>query len=113
MGRNNTPPLPPFTFLSNKPELRGSIRQVKHFKMSDVEDNTPEVQDEVEVSGDAPKGQMSVLDALKGVLKLALIHDGLALRSPRGFQGSRQPCRAHVCAQRKLRGGGLQEARHR
>jgi small subunit ribosomal protein S12e len=35
--------------------------------------------DEVEVSGDAAsKGQMSVLDALKGVLKLALMHDGLA-----------------------------------
>merc|ERR1712169_85633 len=89
---NNTPPLPPFTFLSNKPELRGSIRQVKHFKMSDVEDNTPEVQDEVEVSGDAPKGQMSVLDALKGVLKLALIHDGLA----RGLrEASKALCQEH------------------
>ena len=35
--------------------------------------------DEVEVAGDATsKGQMSVLDALKGVLKLSLMHDGLA-----------------------------------
>ena len=28
--------------------------------------------------GAGSKGQMSVLEALKGVLKLALIHDGLA-----------------------------------
>merc|ERR1712059_11372 len=36
--------------------------------------------EEEEVSADATtgKGQMSVLDALKGVLKIALIHDGLA-----------------------------------
>merc|ERR1711977_190845 len=86
MGRNNTPPLPPFTFLSNKPELRGSIRQVKHFKMSDVEDNTPEVQDEVEVSG----------DALKGVLKLALIHDGLA-RGLREASKALDSRAAHMC----------------
>merc|ERR1712054_495271 len=55
-----------------------SFEDVHIFTMSDVEDNNqPEVSEEVEVSGDAPKGQMSVLDALKGVLKLALIHDGL------------------------------------
>ncbi|MCJ1347787.1 hypothetical protein MMC31_006016, partial [Peltigera leucophlebia] len=54
--------------------------------MSDGEEPTsplPEVADgeEVETSGTAPAGgssQMSVNDALKGVLKLALIHDGLA-----------------------------------
>ncbi|KAJ0276741.1 hypothetical protein COL922a_014518, partial [Colletotrichum nupharicola] len=35
--------------------------------------------DEVEVSADAGAGgQMTVLDALKGVLRIALIHDGLA-----------------------------------
>ena len=49
---------------------------------SDGEEETPQIveeADEVEVSGDAQdKGQMSVLDALKGVLKLALMHDGLA-----------------------------------
>lgn len=44
--------------------------------------------EEVEVSGDATsKGQMSVLDALKGVLKLALMHDGLA-RGERACIGS-------------------------
>ncbi|KAM3429712.1 hypothetical protein MY1884_009012 [Beauveria asiatica] len=64
--------------------------------MSDVEDNAPEVVEEVEVSGDAPKGQMSVQDALKGVLKLALIHDGLA----RGLRESSKALdrrQAHMC----------------
>ncbi|KAK8143014.1 40S ribosomal protein S12 [Beauveria asiatica] len=63
---------------------------------SDVEDNAPEVVEEVEVSGDAPKGQMSVQDALKGVLKLALIHDGLA----RGLRESSKALdrrQAHMC----------------
>merc|ERR1712169_67422 len=109
--RNNTPPLPPFTFLSNKPELRGSIRQVKHFKMSDVEDNTPEVQDEVEVSGDAPRGQMSVLDALKGVLKLALIHDGLA-RGLREASKALDSRAAHMCVLNENCEEELQEACH-
>ncbi|KAJ2972022.1 hypothetical protein NQ176_g7395 [Zarea fungicola] len=65
--------------------------------MSDVEDNNvPEVVEEVEVSADAPKGQMSVQDALKGVLKLALMHDGLA----RGLRESSKALdrrQAHMC----------------
>ncbi|KAM3514631.1 hypothetical protein MY11210_001737 [Beauveria gryllotalpidicola] len=64
--------------------------------MSDVEDNAPEVVEEVEVSGDAPKGQMSVQDALKGVLNRALIHDGLA----RGLRESSKALdrrQAHMC----------------
>lgn len=65
-------------------------------KKSDVEDNTPEVAEEVEVSGDAPKGQMSVLDALKGVLKLALMHDGLA-RGLREASKALDRRQAHMC----------------
>lgn len=48
------------------------------------------------MSGDAPKGQMSVQDALKGVLKLALMHDGLA----RGLRESSKALdrrQAHMC----------------
>lgn len=65
---------------------------------SDVEEETPavEVQDEVEVSGEAPKGQMSVLDALKGVLKLALMHDGLA-RGLREASKALDRRQAHMC----------------
>jgi small subunit ribosomal protein S12e len=48
------------------------------------------------VSGDAPKGQMSVLDALKGVLKLALIHDGLA-RGLREASKALDRRQAHMC----------------
>ncbi|KAI9785157.1 MAG: Set3 complex subunit with deacetylase activity, meiotic-specific repressor of sporulation proteins [Geoglossum umbratile] len=70
-------------------------------KMSDGEEPTsPTVPaaEEVDVAADASagKGQMSVLDALKGVLKLALIHDGLA----RGLrEASKSLCRAqaHMC----------------
>ncbi|KAM0095474.1 40S ribosomal protein S12 [Aspergillus fumigatus] len=53
--------------------------------------------DEVEVSADAGAGgQMSVLDALKGVLRIALIHDGLArgLREAAKALDRRQ---AHMC----------------
>lgn len=53
-------------------------------------------QEEVEVSGDAPKGQMSVLDALKGVLKLALMHDGLA-RGLREASKALDRRQAHMC----------------
>ncbi|KFY45617.1 hypothetical protein V494_00871 [Pseudogymnoascus sp. VKM F-4513 (FW-928)] len=68
------------------------------YKMSDVEEEIPvvEVQDEVEVSGEAPKGQMSVLDALKGVLKLALMHDGLA-RGLREASKALDRRQAHMC----------------
>merc|ERR1712224_764381 len=72
-----------------------SFEDVHIFTMSDVEDNNqPEVSEEVEVSGDAPKGQMSVLDALKGVLKLALIHDGLA-RGLREASKALDRCQEH------------------
>ncbi|KAF4637621.1 hypothetical protein G7Y89_g443 [Cudoniella acicularis] len=61
--------------------------------------NAPDVAeaDEVEVSGDAAsKGQMSVLDALKGVLKLALMHDGLA-RGLREASKALDRRQAHMC----------------
>ena len=72
------------------------------FQKSDAEDNAsnaPDVAeaDEVEVSGDAAsKGQMSVLDALKGVLKLALMHDGLA-RGLREASKALDRRQAHMC----------------
>ncbi|KZL80361.1 40s ribosomal protein s12 [Colletotrichum incanum] len=82
-------------------KLVGSNRQEldrKTFKMSDVEENNaPEVAEEVEVSADAgSKGQMSVLDALKGVLKLALMHDGLA-RGLREASKALDRRQAHMC----------------
>ena len=54
--------------------------------------------DEVEVSADttASKGQMSVIEALKGVLKLALIHDGLA-RGLREASKALDRRQAHMC----------------
>ncbi|MCJ1384646.1 40S ribosomal protein S12 [Xylographa soralifera] len=54
--------------------------------------------DEVEVSADtsASKGQMSMLEALKGVLKLALIHDGLA-RGLREASKALDRRQAHMC----------------
>ncbi|KAK3682687.1 50S ribosomal protein L30e-like protein [Podospora appendiculata] len=65
---------------------------------SDVEENNaPEVSEEVEVSADAAsKGQMSVLDALKGVLKLSLMHDGLA-RGLREASKALDRRQAHMC----------------
>jgi small subunit ribosomal protein S12e len=69
---------------------------------SDAEDNVSNAPDvaeaeEVEVSGDAAsKGQMSVLDALKGVLKLALMHDGLA-RGLREASKALDRRQAHMC----------------
>ncbi|KAH9447975.1 hypothetical protein MJO28_011530 [Puccinia striiformis f. sp. tritici] len=68
--------------------------------MSDVEDTPVDVaEEEVEVTkeADAPKGgQMSVDDALKKVLKTALVHDGLAqgLRESAKALDKRQ---AHLC----------------
>ena len=44
----------------------------------------------------ASKGQMSVLDALKGVLKLALMHDGLA-RGLREASKALDRRQAHMC----------------
>jgi len=72
--------------------------------MSDGEEPTSPVEevaaaDEVEVSGDAAAsggGSMSVLDALKGVLKLARIHDGLA-RGLREASKALDRRQAHMC----------------
>ena len=53
---------------------------------------------EIEVPTSAPAGssQMSILDALKGVLKLALIHDGLA-RGLREASKALDRRQAHMC----------------
>ncbi|KAM3081407.1 40S ribosomal protein S12 [Clarireedia jacksonii] len=67
--------------------------------MSDAEEPTSPVvenAEEVEVSGDAGKGQMSVIDALKGVLRLALMHDGLA-RGLREASKALDRRQAHMC----------------
>lgn len=61
---------------------------------SDVEENN--APEEVEVTEETPKGQMSVLDALKGVLKLALMHDGLA-RGLREASKALDRRQAHMC----------------
>jgi len=54
--------------------------------------------EEVEVGAETAggKGQMSVIDALKGVLKLALIHDGLA-RGLREASKALDRRQAHMC----------------
>ena len=55
--------------------------------------------DEVEVPADSTGGaggKMSVLEALKGVLKLALIHDGLA-RGLREASKALDRRQAHMC----------------
>ncbi|KAL7268522.1 40S ribosomal protein S12 [Rhizina undulata] len=69
--------------------------------MSDAGEEVPQVeveaQEEIEVSADAAgKGQMSVEDALKGVLKHALIHDGLA-RGLREASKALDRRQAHMC----------------
>ncbi|KAK8221698.1 50S ribosomal protein L30e-like protein [Phyllosticta paracitricarpa] len=64
--------------------------------MSDGEEQPQVEQQEVEVSADASSGQMSVLDALKGVLKIALIHDGLA-RGLREASKALDRRQAHMC----------------
>lgn len=53
---------------------------------------------EIEVPTSAPAGssQMSIIDALKGVLKLALIHDGLA-RGLREASKALDRRQAHMC----------------
>ena len=54
---------------------------------------------DVEVADDAPAakdGSMSVLDALKGVLKISLIHDGLA-RGLREASKALDRRQAHMC----------------
>ena len=67
--------------------------------MSDGEE-VPEIApaEEIEVAADATAkaGQMSVEDALKGVLKYALIHDGLA-RGVREASKALDRRQAHMC----------------
>jgi len=69
-------------------------------KQSDGEEtqsNPPVAAEEVEVSADAgTSGQMSVLDALKGVLRISLIHDGLA-RGLREAAKTLDRREAHMC----------------
>lgn len=70
-----------------------------NFLQSDGEENqVVETAEEVEVSADsgAPAGGMSVLDALKGVLRIALIHDGLA-RGLREASKALDRRQAHMC----------------
>jgi len=68
--------------------------------MSDAGDDIPTeapVEEQVEVTAtDAPKGKLSVEDALQQVLKTALVHDGLArgLREATKALDKRQ---AHLC----------------
>ncbi|CEL59730.1 40S ribosomal protein S12 OS=Homo sapiens GN=RPS12 PE=1 SV=3 [Rhizoctonia solani AG-1 IB] len=64
-------------------------------RMSDAGD-APVETTEVEVAQEAPKGKMSVEDALQEVLKNALLHDGLArgLREAAKALDKRQ---AHLC----------------
>ncbi|CAC9895458.1 unnamed protein product [Aureobasidium pullulans] len=68
--------------------------------MSDVEEPTSPVAaaEEVEVGADDSNqsGSMSVLDALKGVLKISLIHDGLA-RGLREASKALDRRQAHMC----------------
>lgn len=71
---------------------------VKQSDGEETQSNPPVAADEVEVSADSgnASGQMSVLDALKGVLRISLIHDGLArgLREAAKTLDRRQ---AHMC----------------
>lgn len=47
--------------------------------MSDTEEQVQvDEAPEVEVSADTKSGEMTILQALQGCLKIALIHDGLA-----------------------------------
>jgi small subunit ribosomal protein S12e len=79
---------PPEYYLTYNPQSDG---EEDHVSVAAAEE-------EVEVSADAPagKGQMSVLEALKGVLKLALIHDGLA-RGLREASKALDRRQAHMC----------------
>ncbi|EUC32952.1 hypothetical protein COCCADRAFT_37151 [Bipolaris zeicola 26-R-13] len=107
--RSPSPKLaPPIVPAQPKPEVTRVAEpkeEVKEKKglccISDGEDDTKSqvsAAAEVEVSADASggKGQMSVLEALKGVLKLALIHDGLA-RGLREASKALDRREAHMC----------------
>merc|ERR1712070_879492 len=81
---------------------RITVERAGQAKMSDGEEptNVEEVQAEGEVAADGgdggKSGSMSVLDALKGVLKIALIHDGLA-RGLREASKALDRRQAHMC----------------
>lgn len=67
--------------------------------MSEAGEDIPQVEaaEEIEVAADAAtKGQMSVEDALKGVLRHALVHDGLA-RGLREASKALDRRQAHMC----------------
>ncbi|RMJ21858.1 40S ribosomal protein S12 [Aspergillus sp. HF37] len=78
------------------------VRRPQFLRYSDGEEtqSNPPVAaaDEVEVSAETggAGGQMSVLDALKGVLRISLIHDGLA-RGLREAAKSLDRRQAHMC----------------
>lgn len=75
------------------------IRYVLIILQSDVEEPNTTVAEveEVEISEDAtPKGQMTVLEALKGVLRISLIHNGLA-RGLREASKALDRRGAHMC----------------
>ncbi|KAH8719203.1 hypothetical protein GQ44DRAFT_742077 [Phaeosphaeriaceae sp. PMI808] len=100
------PPIAPASTTQPKTtRLPEPVEEAKEKKncccISDGEDDTKSqvsAAAEVEVSADASgaKGQMSVLEALKGVLKLALIHDGLA-RGLREASKALDRRQAHMC----------------
>ncbi|KAL9085017.1 MAG: hypothetical protein Q9159_004922 [Coniocarpon cinnabarinum] len=95
---------PSVASLSVKPDCPSIERWRFPCPQSDGEEappSPPAAADEVEVpvdggSGGGASGQMSVLDALKGVLKLALIHDGLA-RGLREASKALDRRQAHMC----------------
>ncbi|KAK7467400.1 40S ribosomal protein S12, variant 2 [Stygiomarasmius scandens] len=65
--------------------------------MSDAGDDIPVEAQEVEVAAvEAPKGKLSVEDALQQVLKNALVHDGLA-RGLRECAKALDKRQAHLC----------------
>ncbi len=91
---------------STSPSTFHTFQTNIHLPQSDGEEAPPttppaaaaaeEVEVPVDATSSAPKGQMSVLDALKGVLKLALIHDGLA-RGLREASKALDRRQAHMC----------------
>ncbi|KAJ3763297.1 50S ribosomal protein L30e-like protein [Lentinula raphanica] len=64
--------------------------------MSDAGDDIPVEETAVEVTTEAPKGKLSIEDALQQVLKNALVHDGLA-RGLRECTKALDKRQAHLC----------------
>ncbi|KAF2502597.1 hypothetical protein BU16DRAFT_447664 [Lophium mytilinum] len=99
--RNATSPKPAEPIRIQEPPEETKEKKGCGCCISDGEEPTSPIAEEtaeVEVSADASagKGQMSVLEALKGVLKLALIHDGLA-RGLREASKALDRRQAHMC----------------